>query len=364
MTRFALLGVGWRARFFARVAEALPDQFELVGVVARNAQRAAEIADAWACPVYPGVSDLFEAGRPDFVVLSVPWAATVAYLEALAEAEMPVLCETPPAPDLAGLRKVTAMSSAGARVQVAEQYQYQPMHAARLSLTDSGAIGRVSMASLSFAHGYHCFSLMRRHLGISGEPATLRVATVRSAVESGPTKDGPREERGTTEETRTVALLDFGDRLGVYDFADTQYFSYVRGPRVHLRGAEGEITEDELHLVRNINEPTTTLLRREVAGQDGDLGGHYLEGISGSDGWVWRNPFPGARLYDDEIAVATCLEHMGAYAVGGAPFYGVADAAQDHYLYLCLREAAEAGGPVTTEIQPWSEQVQRPASSR
>jgi hypothetical protein len=49
--------------------------------------------------------------------------------------------------------------------------------------------------------------------------------------------------------------------------ARSKYFSYVRRARVHLRGTQGEMAEDEVHLVRNISEPVTISLRREVAGQ-------------------------------------------------------------------------------------------------
>ena len=50
--------------------------------------------------------------------------------------------------------------------------------------------------------------------------------------------------------------------------------------------------------------------------------------------WLYRNPFPGARRTDDEIAVATCTDRMAAYADGGPGFYGLPEASQDHYLGL------------------------------
>ena len=36
------------------------------------------------------------------------------------------------------------------------------------------------------------------------------------------------------------------------------------------------------------------------------------------------------------------------------PFYGLADASQDHYLSLCLHRAAATDEPVRTEPQPWA----------
>ena len=43
---------------------------------------------------------------------------------------------------------------------------------------------------------------------------------------------------------------------------------------------------------------------------------------------------------------------------GGPPFYGVADAAQDHYLFLCLQQAAESGATVETAEQSWADLLQ------
>ncbi len=247
-------------------------------------------------------------------------------------------------------------------MQVAEQYQYQPVHAARLAVTDAGLIGDVSMASLAVCHDYHAFSLMRRHLGVTGERATIRATVHRSSVETGFDRSGPRRERGTIDEIRTVGFLDFGNRLGVYDFAGEQYFSYIRAPRVDLRGSSGEIADHEVRRLIGRDEPTTQELRREQTGPDGDLGGYSLRGISLGDRWIYRNPFAGARLSDDEIAVATSMELMGRYAHGDAAFYGLADAAQDHYLALLLHRAAATGETVSAEPQPWVDRLLDPTS--
>ena len=360
--RFAVVGAGWRTLFYLRVVAALGERFQLTGVVTRSLERAKEVSAAWGVDAFPSLRDLLETGRPDFIVLSVPRSATVEWLEQLTDAGLPVLCETPPATDLAGLRQVSELRAQNVRVQVAEQYQYQPLHAARLAVTDSGLIGDVSMASLGVCHDYHAFSLMRRHLRITGEQAVIHASVFRSTVETGFDTSGPRRARGTVEEARTMGFVDFGDRFGVYDFAGEQYFSYIRSPHVGLRGSIGEIADHDVRRLTGLDEPVTQELRREQTGLEGDLGGYALRGISLGDRWVYRNPFPGARLSDDELAIATSLEHMGRYAKGGPAFYGLADASQDHYLSLCLHEAAATGEPVRTEPQPWASNLLDPAA--
>jgi predicted dehydrogenase len=354
--RFAIVGAGWRTTFFLRVVSALGERFNLEGVLTRSLERAREVEATYGVRASADLQDLLGAGRAEFVVLSVPRSATVGLLEELTRARTPVLCETPPAPDVEGLQRVSALVASGARVQVAEQYQYQPLHSARLALTDGGVIGDVSMASLGVCHDYHAFSLMRRHLKITGEPAALRASVVRSKVESGFGTSGPRRSRGVVEEVRTVGIIEFSSgHLGTYDFADQQYFSYIRSPRVVLRGSQGEIADHDVRVINDLDRPVTMELHREQTGEDGDLGGNSLRGISMGDKWVYTNPFPGARLSDDEIAIATELERMGRYSRGGEAFYGLADACQDHYLSLCLHRAAATAEPVRTERQPWSD---------
>jgi predicted dehydrogenase len=359
--RFAIVGVGWRTLFYLRTAAALPERFKVTGVVTRGRERAEQVGREWGIAAYPSLQDLLGASRPDFVVLAVPRSVTVEWLEKLTAAGVPVLCETPPAADLAGLERVTSLMR-DARVQVAEQYQYQPLHASRLAVTDSGVIGDVSMVSLSVCHDYHAFSLMRRHLKVAGESAVLRATTVRSTIQTGFGTTGPRRVGGTAEDVRTVGFVDFGNHLGIYDFAEEQYFSYIRSPHASIRGSSGEVADHDVRLLAGLDEPVTLELRREQTGPEGDLGGFSLRGISLGDQWVYRNPFPGARLSDDEIAIATSLEHMGRYANGGPPFYGLADASQDHYLSLCLHRAAATGEAVRADPQAWLGSLLDPAT--
>lgn len=42
--RFGLIGSGWRAEFYIRIAKAIPEKFELTGVVIRNREKGEEFA--------------------------------------------------------------------------------------------------------------------------------------------------------------------------------------------------------------------------------------------------------------------------------------------------------------------------------
>jgi predicted dehydrogenase len=247
------------------------------------------------------------------------------------------------------------MVEQGFRIHVAEQYLFQPFHAARQALIKGGRIGTPSFARVSTAHGYHGVSLMRKFLGIGFEDAAIRGRQFVSPAVQGGSRNGPPTEEKIVAGTQTLGELDFGDRLGVFDFTDLQYWSYVRSHRVVIRGERGEISDNEVRYLRAFNEPVTDTLRRRDRGQAGDLDGYYLDSILLGGETVFANPFWRARLMDDEIAIAEALVRMAAYVGGeGEGPYSFAEAAQDQYLALLLAEAVKTGEVVRTVRQPWA----------
>jgi predicted dehydrogenase len=338
---FALVGSGWRAAFFERVVAALPDQFRLTG---RYSLRQ---------PGVTGSLDGLLAGQPTFVVLAVTREATPALLTAFAERGVAVLCETPPATDLDGLRRLAPLTRHGPRIQVAEQYRFQPHHAARLALATDSRLGTISQAQVSVAHGYHGIDLIRRFLGVGAEPVTITARRFASPVVAGPDRGGPPAEERILPDPQVIATLDFGERLGILDFADEQYFSWIRGLRFLVRGERGEIDGLDVRWLADHRTPARVRLERHDAGHDGNLEGLYLEGISAGAEWVYRNPFGTARLTDDEIAVATCLARMPDAIEGGPEVCTLADAVHDRYLDLLVEESIRTGGPVRAEGHAW-----------
>ncbi|MCB0122565.1 MAG: Gfo/Idh/MocA family oxidoreductase, partial [Caldilineaceae bacterium] len=154
-----MIGAGWRAEFFLRIVQALPEQFNLPRVLVRNPEKAERFAAAWQVETVQTLDDLLKPNDLDFVIVSVPWAVSPVMLRELADRNMPALAETPPAPDLDALTALHELTKRGAKIQVAEQYQFQPAHAARLAIARSGKLGTVTQAQVSAAHGYHGINL-------------------------------------------------------------------------------------------------------------------------------------------------------------------------------------------------------------
>ena len=354
-THFVLIGGGWRAEFYLRIARALSERFCLDGVLVRDPVKGARLEALFGVRTYRTLDALLSASQPRFAVSCVTWDANPGMVRDLVERDLPVLSETPPARDLGGLRDLWALVAQGARIQVAEQYVYQPHHAARLALVASGALGRVSQAQVSAAHGYHGISLLRHFLDAGMENVRIAARAFSSPLVAGPDRSGPPKEERLTESGQQIAWFDYGDRLGVFDFCGDQYFSWVRGQRLLVRGERGEIIDHTARYLLDHATPVEVSLRRLTAGANGNLEGHHLKGILAGDRWLYRNPFAPARLSDDEIAIATVLAGMADYAQGGDPVYPLAEACQDRYLDILLARAIETGETVASETQPWAE---------
>ncbi len=339
---FGLSGSGWRAAFFERVAAALPDRFRLIGRYSLRSPATAASIDS-----------LLE-GRPRFVVLAVPREVTPDLLTELAERGVAVLAETPPAVDLAGLRRLAALATYGPRIQVAEQYRFQPLHAARLAIAASGRIGTISQAQVSVAHGYHGIDLLRRYLAAGMDPVTITARRFEAPVVAGPDRAGPPAGARLVHDSQVIATFDFGDRLGILDFADEQYFSWIRGLRALVRGDRGEIDGYEVRWLSDHRTPVRVRLERHDTGHDGNLEGLYLEGITAGPEWLYRNPFGTARLTDDELAVATCLDRMSEAMDGGPDVCSLADAVHDRYLDLLVQDSIDSGAPLRAAGHIWA----------
>jgi predicted dehydrogenase len=336
---FVIVGGGWRAGFFLRAARELPERFAMRGICARDPAKRERIAAEWSVPTYSDLNEMLSSTRPLFAVISLPCNVAMGVLEELTQRNIPSLCETPPAGDVDGLTRVNELTARGGRIQIAEQYIFQPFHSARIAVARSGLLGTLSQAQVSFTQGYHGISLMRHFLGIEFDSVKITARRFESPVLKGPDRAGPPVAEKIIPVKQTLAWFDFGNRLGVFDFATDQHRSYVRSDRILLRGERGEINQTRVRHVMDFRTPMEFDLQRLDAGQNANMEGFYHKGIVGGGRWWYENPFPGPRLTDDELAVATCLAKMAEYARGGRSFYSLAEASHDQYLSLMMEQA-------------------------
>lgn len=351
---FGLIGGGWRAEFYLRIAQQLPDQFAVAAMFVRNFEKAEELRRLWGVKVYTSFEEFTSSGAYMFTVVCVPRDISMEYIIRLAAAGIPMLAETPPAPHLEDLIELWKQVGASARIQIAEQYLFQPMHAARIAVARSGRLGEISQAQVSVAHGYHGVSLIRQLLGVEFQNVIVRGQNFQSPILKGPGRSGPPAAKEVIQSTQTIGTLDFEGKLGIFDFVGDQYFSWIRQNRILVRGECGEIVNEKVAWLEDFDTPIYSELRRVDTGHGGNLEGFYLKGIMGNGEWLYRNPFAPARLTEDEIAIAESLARMGKYVQGGPSFYSLAEGSQDHYLAMLIAQAAATGEVITSQTQVWS----------
>jgi hypothetical protein len=159
----------------------------------------------------------------------------------------------------------------------------------------------------------------------------------------------PVGSRPGADPTATLASVDFGEgRCGIYDCARPH--SRVRSGRLLIRGGRGEIDGNQVvrlipfaHTGTGTESPlasrpatphliTTTYLRRHTDPDQITLGGEVL----------WRNPWPGERWNDAELASAETLTRLTGWLRGDGPGpYPLAEALYDARLGLAIAEAPD-----------------------
>jgi predicted dehydrogenase len=353
---FGIVGSGWRAEFFARLAALMPERLTLVGAAVRRPQRAEEVTARWRVATYLSPAELIGRQKPEFVVSSVPWPVNPQVIAALVEADVPVLAETPPAPDEAGLNALWERVGGRRLVQIAEQYLLMPGHAARRELVRRGLIGTPTSVQVSSTHGYHAVSMMRGLLGV-GTDRPVRVCAQRfTAPLLDPlTRDGWTEAEEPADAATTLATLDFDGASGLYDFTANQWHNRLRARRIVIRGSLGEIADDRMIRWGGPRTVLTSDITRSQLGHDLNLDGHDTEFVVCEGEVVYRNPFVGLRLMDEEIAIATLLTATGAWVRDEGPQpYPLAEGCQDHLLSLAIDRAAQSGMPVVVSPGPWA----------
>lgn len=355
-TRIGVVGAQWRAQYFLRIARDLPERFDVQSVLVATEQSVSKVSARWGLAATTSLDDFLNAGPFDFVVVAVPVEQAGDLVRKLSLAGVPVLVETPPASSLDEMEELYR-DTAGAPVQVAEQYRFQPHHAARLAVARTGILGTVTGAHISVAHGYHGVSLIRFALGAGFEPVRISGFRVTDRVVSARGRDAWNDEAVEYDTINTTALLQFPHAAGVLEFGVEQYFSPIRARHITIRGSRGELRNDEVSTLTLPGLAAHESLYRDETGRDGDLEGSFLRRIVLRDVVLWENRFAPARWNDDEIAVAETMHLMTRFARTGHEFYSLADASHDNYLSLLVERAVTTGLYVESAPTAWGAEV-------
>jgi predicted dehydrogenase len=348
VTTFALIGSGWRARMFLKVAGEL-GTIRCGGVVVRTPRHL-------DVPTFTSLEACLRQLSVDFVLIATPRSVTPQVIADAVDRGLPVLGETPPAPDLDGLRMLWSSVGDSGLVQVAEQYPMMPSHAARAALVATGAIGTPTQVQVSSTQQYHAVALMRGLLAAGRGPVAVRASRFTAPLIHPLSRTGWTDDEEAHPATTTIATLDFGaGRSGVYDFTEQQTRNQLRFRRLTVRGSAGELHNDEVVRMTGARTLVRTPLLRRQTGYDLDLIGYDTEHISFGSEVLYRNPYPGRRWMDDEIAMATLLERTASWVRGEGPEpYPLAEGAQDQHLALAIEESAESDTTITTSCEAWS----------
>ncbi len=354
--KIGLIGSGWRAEFYIRIAKAIPEKFDLAAVLIRDRQKGDEFSKKFGVKVVNSLEELIKEA-PDYVVLSVKRGVASGYLAKLFQSGIPVLCETPPGESLEELVQLWEnCRKYEGKIQIAEQYFLQPLYAAWNKVIKDGLIGRVENINISSLHGYHGVSIIRKYLEAGYGNCTISGKRYHFDVTETYGREGMAYDGEIFSCPRDRLTLEFENgKTAFFDFSDpAQYHSFIRTRQLTIQGVRGEIDDLTIRYLTEENIPVTqTLERIDLGKYNNQEWTHY--GIMLGERFVYKTPFINARLNDDEIAVASCMLKMGEYLESGTEFYSLAEALQDMYISLTMDKAlAEPNREIKTQTQVWT----------
>ena len=120
--RFAVIGSGWRAMYYARIAKALPQEFTLCAMLCRTPEKAVSIAEKAGIRTVTSVKECIDT-KPDFVVIAVDKLHIAEVSMEWLERGFAVLAETPAAMDRDTLERLRVAEENGLPLVFAEQYR-------------------------------------------------------------------------------------------------------------------------------------------------------------------------------------------------------------------------------------------------
>ena len=350
--RFAIVGTGWRAMYYVRIAEALPEVFELCMMLARTEDKAKRIRDEYHVSCTTSEEELLSC-KPDFVVVSVAKTVGAEIAMHWLDKGCTVLLETPAGIDEETLSKLKKRDELGQKIVVAEQYIRYPQYSALLKLVKKGIIGEVNYLNISLAHEYHGASLMRALLDINADTGfSVFSRTYYFPTTETLTRYEKIEDGRIADKNRTIALFEFDNgKTALYEFDSEQYRSPIRKKTYKLQGVRGEIIDNHVYYLDTYNRAAEAELEiesRVVETRDPNPNlGCFKEitRISFQGETLYEPPFGLCGLSDDETAIAMLMKETAEYSRGnGESPYPLQEALLDAYMAIKMKKESQREG--------------------
>ena len=353
---FVIVGSGWRAMFYVRIALRYPQCFRLCYLLCRTKEKAERLRKEYGIPVTTDAG-VCEKARPDFVAVAVDRSSNFAVTKQWLEKGFAVLSETPAAGTADELEELWALHRRGARLQIAEQYIRYPLIAAGLRAVERGLLGDPYAVELSLAHDYHAASLIRHMLrcgpGTADRPFPafkLRGKAYDFPVEETGSRYGGITDGSVRQCRRVRVTLEFDNgKAAFYDFDGVQYHSAIRARHISVQGRRGEWNDTVLRYTDASHRPVREELKAWLDPAYEVL--HTRELMELSRTW---SPEVHMETVQDEYAVATMMLDMRAFLDQGREAYPLSEALEDACTWLLMDEAVKRSGQViSSQPRAW-----------
>lgn len=354
-TKIVIVGFGYRARYFYRIAKHIPEEFEIVSIVVRDEKKVEEIYEETGIFTTVNLDDALKITH-DYVVLSVSKNAIPNMLEVLFEKGEKVLCETPPATSIEGLENVYHLyKKYDAKIQIAEQYFYWGLYQSLYKIVEMGLIGEPLNIKTSALHGYHGVSLIRKFFNLGFKNVSITGKSFEFDVVRTSTRAGLFNDGEIKKIKRDILNLEFENGKNVFwDFTPEFYFSQFMKSHFEVTGVKGQIDDITVRYLNDDFIPVCETINRFDRGVYANREWTH-QAMTLGDKLLYKNPFENARLNDDEIAIATCMRNMKIYVDTGIPFYSLEEGLQDGYIDVLMEDALKNPyKTITSETMIWS----------
>ena len=346
MLSYLIVGSGYRALFYGRIARTYPDRFACL-FLCRNREKVEKL-QSLGMQATQDMEDV-RAFSPDLAVIAVS-KADIAHEARIWAEHYPVLTETPAGNTLEKLLDLWALHESGARILTCEQYFRYPVLMAGLEAVQSGRIGTPQSAYVSLMHEYHAASILRRMLLTRGEAFELRGVQVPEVLVETDSREGPVLDGHMGRRTRELLFIRYASgKQAVYDFSGVQYHSFIRTRHLTVRGTHGEWNDRMLYRVDENHHIEEQRLLLQVPERYRCLWTPALQALQDRDSLRL-----GMENAQDEFAMASMLLDMEAYLQGGPEPYPLWEALEDAYMALLMHRAwKDPWEMVQSEQMPW-----------